>query len=177
MKPGRRRPLLLASILVVAVSCASIASRLGGPAWGARAGQTFAGLLVEMATILPPMFVLLGLFEVWVPRALIERHAGPQAGSAAILWMIALAVVQVGPLYVTFPVAVSLWRKGCAPRNVFVYLGAFSAAKVPMLFFEVTFLGWQFSLARIAVTLPIFVVLALVMERLVRPGFAPVDPD
>jgi hypothetical protein len=177
VKPGRRRPLVLASVLVVAVACASIAAQAGGPTWGARAGQTFAGLLVEMATILPPMFVLLGLFEVWVPRALIEGHVGPESGSAAILWMIALAVVQVGPLYVAFPVAVSLWRKGCAPRNVFVYLGAFSAAKIPMLFFEVTFLGWQFSLARAAVTLPVFVMLALVMERLVRPGFEPVDPD
>jgi uncharacterized membrane protein YraQ (UPF0718 family) len=119
-----------------------------------------------MALVLPPMFLLVGLFEVWVPRELVERHAGRRAGAAAIPWMVVLATVQAGPLYGAFPVAVSLWRKGCAPRNVFIYLGAFSAMKLPMLTFEVAFLGWSFSLARTLITLPVFIVIGLVMERL-----------
>ena len=44
--------------------------------------------------------------------------------------------------------------------------GAFSALKIPMLTFEVAFLGWQFSLVRTAVTLPVFVLLAYLLERL-----------
>jgi hypothetical protein len=49
---------------------------------------------------------------------------------------------------------------------VFIYLGAFSALKIPMLTFEVAFLGWQFSLVRTAVTLPVFIALAYLLESL-----------
>ncbi len=77
-----------------------------------------------------------------------------------------LGTLQAGPLYGAFPVAVALWRKGAAPRNVFIYLGAFSALKIPMLTFEVAFLGWRFSLARTAVTLPVFIALSYLLERL-----------
>ena len=143
----------------------------GGPAFGLRAGESLRDFLVQMALVLPPMFVLVGLFEVWVPRAVIERHVGRNSGAAAIFWMVLLATVQAGPLYGAFPVAVSLWRKGCAPRNVFIYLGAFSAMKIPMLTFEVAFLGWSFSLARTVITLPVFIAIGVLMERLLPDNF------
>jgi uncharacterized membrane protein YraQ (UPF0718 family) len=145
---------------------------LGGFAFGLRAGDNLRDFLLEMALVLPPMFVLVGLFEVWVPRAVVERHAGRRAGVAAIPWMVLLATVQAGPLYGAFPVAVGLWRKGCAPRNVFIYLGAFSAMKIPMLTFEVAFLGWSFSLARTLITLPVFIVIGFVMERLLPADYS-----
>jgi len=143
----------------------------GGPHYGVRAGESLGKFLVEMLLVLPPMFVLVGLFEVWVPRELVLRHAGRHAGAAGILWMVLLATVQAGPLYAAFPVAISLWRKGCAPRNVFIYLGAFSAMKIPMLTFEVTFLGWSFSLARTLITLPVFIAGGLLLERLLPKDF------
>jgi len=143
----------------------------GGPAFGLRAGESLRDLLVEMALVLPPMFVLVGLFEVWVPRAVVERHVGRHSGVAAIPWMVLLATLQAGPLYGAFPVAVGLWRKGCAPRNVFIYLGAFSTMKIPMLTFEVAFLGWSFSLSRTLITLPVFIVAAIVLERMLPRDF------
>jgi len=141
--------------------------------FGRKAGENLASFLVEMASVLPPMFLLVGLFEIWVPRKVIERYAGLRSGMRAVPWMILLATVQAGPLYVAFPVAIGLWRKGCAPRNVFIYLGAFSAMKVPMLTFEVAFLGWRFSLARTLISIPLFVALAVAMERLLPSNFRP----
>ncbi len=135
-------------------------------AFGHEAGLDLWRFSLEMAAFLPAMFVLVGLFDVWVPRRVVERHVGRESGALAILWMVLLGTLQAGPLYGAFPVAVALWRKGTAPRNVFIYLGAFSALKIPMLTFEVAFLGWQFSLARTAVTLPVFIFLAYLLERL-----------
>jgi len=135
-------------------------------ALGREAGAGLWAFTLEMAAFLPAMFVLVGLFDVWVPRRVVERHVGRESGPLAILWMVLLGTLQAGPLYGTFPVAVALWRKGTAPRNVFIYLGAFSALKIPMLTFEVAFLGWQFSLVRTAVTLPVFIALAYLLERL-----------
>jgi len=149
----------------------------GAAGYGLVAGNSLARDLLEMATILPPMFILVALFDVWVPREFVERRVGRDTGVGAMPWMVLLAMMQAGPLYVAFPVAISLWRKGCAPRNVFVYLGAFSALKIPMLSFEVAFLGWRFSLARSALSLPVFVLLALLLERLLPHGYRPPGLD
>jgi uncharacterized membrane protein YraQ (UPF0718 family) len=168
---GKAWPWLLAS----AVAGLWIAGHFDGGAafapYGLRAGENLRSFLVELALVLPPMFLLVGLFEVWVPRAVVERHVGRSAGLAAIPWMVLFATVQAGPLYAAFPVAVGLWRKGCTPRNVFIYLGAFSAMKIPMLTFEVAFLGWQFSLARTLISLPVFIGIGVVLEKLLPSGF------
>ena len=142
--------------------------------FGERVGRTSLGMLLEMAGILPVMFLLVGLFEVWVPRASIERFLGREAGWKAVPWLILLATLQAGPLYGAFPVAIGLARKGCSPRNVFIYLGAFSSLKIPLLTFEVGFLGWQFSLARVLISLPAFIIVGALVDRLV-PGWTPPD--
>ncbi len=53
-------------------------------------------------------------------------------------------------------------------RNVFMYLGAFSTLKIPMVLFEASFLGWRFSLVRAAVALPVFVLTAEIMAAYAR---------
>ena len=40
-------------------------------------GKNFRLFFLEMAAILPLMFILIGLFDVWVPREKIIRHLGP----------------------------------------------------------------------------------------------------
>ena len=129
---------------------------------------TFWQFLKEMLTILPCMFILIGLFDVWVPREKIEKHVGSGSGIKGIALMILLAITQVGPLYAAFPVAHLLWKKGCSLKNIFVYIGMFSAAKIPMLTFEIGFLGLKFSLLRLILTIPVFILIAVIMERRLR---------
>lgn len=173
---GRRRPgaWLWGSIpAVLVLAMWAYHACTGGFSVGGAAGAGLARFLLEMVQILPAMFILVGLFDVWVPKRIIERHLGSGSGPFAILWMVLLATLQAGPLYAAFPVAAALWRKGTAPRNVFIYLGAFSAAKIPMLSFEVAFLGWQFSLLRTTVTLPVFIGLGYLLERLIPAVYTP----
>ena len=148
---------------------------------GLPAGPTAEGRLkdifLEPAQVLPPMFLLLGLFDVWVPRRIVERYLGEGAGVAAVPWVMLLGMIQMGPLYAAYPVAMSLWRKGCTPRNVFIYLGAFTTAKIPMVGFEVAFLGWRFSLARVLLTVPVFILVGVATARLLPAGYAPPGLD
>jgi len=162
VKVDRRKAVGLAVTIVFLLFCA----------WGAgvahydfarRAGGSYLGFLQEMLSVLPTMFLLIGVFDVWVPREIVERHVGEKAGPIAVLWMILLAMLQIGPLYGAFPVAAALSKKGCAARYVFIYLGAFSVMKLPMLSFEITFLGWKFSLVRLAFTLPVFIAIGYLM--------------
>jgi len=175
----KRRSKTLAKYLFTAVFVAAVVGswRLDfGP--GIAAGLHFRDFMLEMATFLPLMFVLVGLMDVWLPRSVIERQVGSGSGIKGALWMIALAMLQAGPLYGAFPVAQLLWRKGCGTRNIFIYLGAFSTLKLPMLTFEIGFLGLRFSLLRTLITLPVFVLIAVIMEVVLRPkGLVVLDPS
>jgi uncharacterized membrane protein YraQ (UPF0718 family) len=148
-----------------------------GFAPGIAAGRSFRDFMLEMAAFLPLMFILVGLIDVWLPRSVIERHVGSGAGIWGSVWVILLAMLQAGPLYGAFPVAQLLWKKGCSTRNIFIYLGAFATIKVPMLTFEIGFLGLRFSLLRTLITLPVFIAIAVVMEAVLKAkGFVVLDP-
>lgn len=119
---------------------------------------------VDMIIFLPFIFILIGLIDVWIPKERIENHIGNGSGLKGSILIILFAMLQAGPLYAAFPVTYILWKKGCSIRNIFIYLGAFSTIKLPMLVFEVSFLGLNFSLIRSIVTFPIFIFIAWLME-------------
>lgn len=119
----------------------------------------------ELITILPFMFILIGLFQVWIPEDKVQRHIGKESGIKGSVLVVLLAFLQVGPLYVAFPIAYMLWSKGCSLLNIFLYLGAFSTMKIPMLIFEIGFLGLKFSILRIFFTIPAFIAIALILEN------------
>ena len=131
---------------------------------GEKIGLNFWMFFKEMILFLPLMFILIGLFDVWVPREKIEKHIGKESGGMGTGLVILLATLQAGPLYGAFPFAYILWKKGCSIRNVFIYLGAFSTIKIPMITFEIGFLGLKFSLLRTLITLPVFILIGFLME-------------
>jgi len=164
------------AIAMIFVAGVFLSWRLGF-APGIAAGKSFRDFAMEMAAFLPLMFILVGLIDVWLPRSVIERHVGSGAGIWGSVWVMLLAMLQAGPLYGAFPVAQLLWKKGCSTRNIFIYLGAFATMKVPMLTFEIGFLGLRFSLLRTLITLPIFIAIAVVMEAALKSkGFVVLDP-
>ncbi len=124
----------------------------------------FARSFVEMITFIPFLFIIVGLFDVWVPREKIERHIGQKSGAKGIVLVVLLAMLQAGPLYGAFPVAYMLYKKGASIKNIFVYLGAFSSLKIPMLGIEIGYLGIRFTLARTLVSLPLFIGIGYLME-------------
>lgn len=132
---------------------------------GKQIGENFWIFFSEMILFLPLMFILIGLFDVWVPRERIEKHISSEAGWKGTGLVILLAMLQAGPLYGAFPFAYLLWKKGCSIRNIFIYLGAYSTIKIPMLTFEIGFLGLKFSLLRTMISLPLFILTGYLMER------------
>lgn len=128
----------------------------------------FAG---EIIFVFPLVFILIGLLDVWVPRRRVEEMLGEQSGLRGIVLVILLAFFNVGPLYAAFPLAVILRKKGCSLRNIFVFLGAFSAMKIPMVSFEIGFMGLKFSMLRLAFTLPIFLGVGILMESLLGKDY------
>jgi len=125
--------------------------------------DNFWSFIKEMILALPIMFVLVGLFDVWVSKEKVQKHIGETSGIKGIMLIMLLAFIQAGPLYAAFPVAYILWKKGTSARNIFIYLSSASIAKIPMLAFEIGFLGIKFSLLRIIISIPIFLILGITM--------------
>lgn len=127
-------------------------------------GQSF----IEMILFIPFLFIIVGLFDVWVPKEKIQAHIGRESGIKGIAIMVLLAMLQAGPLYGAFPVAFMLYRKGAGVRNIFIYLGAFTSMKLPMLGIEIGYLGIQFTLARTLVSIPLFIGIGYLMEAILK---------
>ncbi len=131
---------------------------------GKSVGQNFVSFTLELAKIMPPVFILVGLFEVWVPRAVIEKHLGNAKNIMGYIWVLLLAATTIGGLFVAFPVAQSLESKGASKPVVLTYLTAATVVRLPMTIFEMTFLGLRFTAVRwvcsIALTLASSVLLA-----------------
>ena len=122
----------------------------------------------EMILFLPFMFILIGLGDVWISKEKVEKHIGENSGVKGIIYVILLSMIQAGPLYGAFPVTYLLWKKGASIRNIFIYIGAFCTIKIPMLTFEIGFLGWKFSLLRTVLTLPVIFLIAFIMEKYLK---------
>lgn len=140
-------------------------SRLIAWDFGMAVEKNYLASLSEMFAFLPAIFLLIGLLDSWVPKEVVAKHTGIGAGWYSALWMILLAMLQAGPLYGAFPVAYLLWKKGTSPRNLFLYLGAFSTLKLPMLGFEIGFLGLKFTILRTLLTLPVIFAIAWILDR------------
>ena len=124
-----------------------------------------------MAFILPAVLVIMGLFMVWVDRSLVVKHLGRGSGMRGMLICIALGTLPTGPLYVGFPMAAALLNKGARVSNVLAFLCSWAALSIPAELMELRFLGWDFMLARLVLTVALIVPLSLVGERLcARPG-------
>ena len=139
--------------------------------FGIRAAGHFASSFMEMISFLPAIFILVGLIEAWVPKEVVAKHTGEGSGWKSSVWMILFAMLQVGPLYGAFPVAYLMWKKGTSTRNIFIYLGAFTSLKLPMLGFEIGFLGLKFTLLRTALSIPVFITIAVIIDRFFGADF------
>jgi len=127
--------------------------------------DNFWMFFIKMVTFLPCMFIVIGLFDVWLPKEKVEKHIGANSGVVrGAVWCIFLGIFQAGPLHGAFPVAHLLWSKGCSIKNIFIYLSTSSTFKLTALTFEIAFLGLKFSLLRVFISLPVIILIGCLME-------------
>ena len=89
---------------------------------GLKALSITGNSIGEMMLIIPPIFVLLGLLDVWVPRETMIRYMGEGSGLKGILLSIFIGSAAAGPLYGAFPVAAVFMKKGVKFSNILIFL-------------------------------------------------------
>jgi len=121
----------------------------------------------EMAMVIPPVFVLLGLLDIWVPRQTMIKYMGEGSGIKGVILSILIGSAAAGPLYGAFPVAAVFMKKGVKFSNILIFIGAWSTTKIPMLIFEISSLGSKFTLTRLLIDIPGIIIIAYLLSAFV----------
>jgi len=123
--------------------------------------------LKEMALVIPPVFILLGLLDIWVPKEIMIKFMGEGSGIKGVVLSIIIGSAAAGPLYGAFPVAAVFMKKGVKFTNILIFIGAWSTTKIPMLLFEISALGKTFALTRLAIDIPGIIIIAYILAAFI----------
>lgn len=125
----------------------------------------------EVLLILPPVLVLMGLAEVWVPGDKVKHYLGREAGLRGALLSLLLGSLPTGPLFIAFPLAGEMLHKGASVSNVVIFLGAWAALKMPQIGVEIQFLGLEFAFYRAVLTFVSLLLIGYIIGR-ITGGYA-----
>ena len=123
----------------------------------------------EMIVVIPPIFLLLGLLDVWVPRETMVKFMGEHSGLKGAVLSFILGSAAAGPLYGAFPIAAVFMKKGVGFQNIMIFIGAWSTTKIPMFLFELTSLGAEFAITRLIIDIPGILLIAGIVSALISP--------
>lgn len=135
---------------------------------GLKAIDTVWMSFKEMIIILPPIFVLMGLLDEWVPKDVMSKYMGEGSGLKGVLISIFIGSAAAGPLYGAFPVAAVFMKKGVKLTNIFIFIGAWSTTKIPMFLFELSSMGSKFAITRLIISIPSIFIISYLLNYLLN---------
>lgn len=122
--------------------------------------------ILSMLIIVPPIFIMIGLFDVWVPRETIIKLMGEKSGAKGMALAFFLGGFSAGPTVAAFPIAMIMLKKGAKYSNVLFFLMVWSSLKLPIVFYQVTTIGLGLSVIINASMIFVFILGALISEKL-----------
>ena len=123
--------------------------------------------LIELAMVLPAVMIIIGLFSVWVSNETVVKYIGKSSGAKGIFFSIVLGMLRTGPIYIAFPMAVALLKKGAKISNIIIFISAWACIKLPQELMEIQFLGIEFTLLRLALTIIFVILMGLIIEKII----------
>lgn len=118
-----------------------------------------------MLGILPPILILVNLMDAWIPKEVIIKHMGENAGFNGYFWAFVLGTLGAGPLYAAFPVAAMLAKKEARLTYIIFFLGVWTTTKLPIFMYELNFFGLTFTSVHVLTGLGSFFLLSLLLEK------------
>ncbi|MDD2297612.1 MAG: permease [Sphaerochaetaceae bacterium] len=153
------------SIPILIIIIAFIVLAIWWPDKAEASSRVTLDYLKEMLLIMPPVFILMGLLEVWIPKDKIQQWLGSRSGVKGALISILLGTLPTGPVYVAFPLAGYLLGQGASVSNIILFLGSWAALKIPQMMLEIKFLGIGFASLRFGLTLVLLVIMGQIMQK------------
>mgnify|MGYP001119162865 FL=1 len=132
-----------------------------------KTALSFSGKnLINFIFILTPVFICIGLMDVWVEREKMIQIMGANSGVKGIAVAILSGMITAVPIYALLPVAGVLLKKGCRISNVLLFLCTSASIRIPLLLFEISSLGVSFTLIRFGLNLFVVFAVTFIIEGL-----------
>lgn len=123
--------------------------------------------LKTLFMLIPPIFILIGLLDVWVPKESMMKHMGEDSGVKGLFYSFMLGTIAVGPLYAAFPIAALLLKKGVKYSNVIFFLSIWMSTKLPLVMVEIGSLGYKFTAIHIFLMVTIYLIGSFLIEKII----------
>ncbi|PET44161.1 hypothetical protein CN514_22205 [Bacillus sp. AFS001701] len=132
---------------------------------GMKAFQLTGNSILNMLFLLPPVLIFVGLLDKWVEKETLIKYMGDKSGIYGVLFALLLGGIAAGPLYLAFPIAVLLLKKGASIRYVVFFLGVWTTAKLPIVIYEIASFGIKFTLIHLCFGLVFYYLMGVVFEK------------
>lgn len=136
------------------------------PAIAIKTVENASSSFIQMLVVLPPIMILLGLIDVWVPRETLMKYMGNDSGIIGIFLAMAIGSIAAGPMYAAFPFTAVLIKKGVKFSNVIIFMNAWCVTKISTLLFEISALGYKFTIARLIIDIPGVIIMGYLVYHL-----------
>lgn len=128
-------------------------------------------LVLAVAPKLGLALLIAGLVQTLVPRDIVARYLGDQAGFKGVTLATGLGFVTPGGPMTSFPMVNALYNAGTGRAALIAYLTAWSTLGFQrILVWELPLLGVEFALLRQAASIPLPFLAALISARLRKDG-------
>ncbi|NLY72830.1 MAG: permease [Tissierellia bacterium] len=138
------------------------------PSMGLASVKNSGYYIKEMLMIMPVIFVLTALLDLWVPKEKIMQFLGRDAKAKGLLLAFVIGSVSAGPIYAAFPMCTMLHKKGASIRNIVVILSSWAVIKIPMLLNEAKFLGLRFMIVRWLLTVAAIIIFSWLADKIIK---------
>ncbi|MDO5017895.1 MAG: permease [Lagierella massiliensis] len=138
------------------------------PKMGVNSIKSSGYFIKEMLIIMPIIFVLTALLDLWVPKEKIVSFLGVESGAKGIILSFVVGSISAGPIYAAFPMCLMLHKKGASIRNIVIILSSWAVIKIPMLVNEAKFLGPKFMGIRWVLTIISIIIFSWIAGRIIK---------
>lgn len=123
---------------------------------------------LQMLGVLPPIMLMLGLMDVWIPRDILMKYMGNNSGLFGIFLAMLIGSLAAGPMYAAFPFTAVLMKKGVKFSNIIIFMNAWCVTKISTLLFEISALGFKFTLVRLLINVPGVIIIGLLVNYIMN---------
>lgn len=138
------------------------------PSTGIKSIQNSGYYIKEMLLIMPVIFVLTALLDMWIPKEKITQYLGKEAKAKGLLLSFVVGSISAGPVYAAFPMCIMLYKKGASVQNIIIILSSWAVIKVPMLLNEAKFLGLKFMALRWILTIIAIILFSWISGKMIK---------
>ena len=136
--------------------------------FGINAFENVESSILQMLSVLPPVMLLLGLMDEWIPREHFMKYMGNNSGLFGIFLAMLIGSLAAGPMYAAFPFTAVLMKKGVKFSNIIIFMNAWCVTKISTLLFEISALGFKFTLVRLLINVPGVIIIGLLVHYIMN---------